>query len=73
MAPPNLYEFLLFIVVGGGGYFARQLLQDIKQLAAELAAHKVEVARNYATNSDLARIDQKLDKILDKLELKADR
>ncbi len=49
------------------GWFAKTLYNAVKALESDLSAHKVEVARDYATNSDLLRMEAKIDKIVDKL------
>lgn len=46
------------------GWVARTFYQDIRALEASIAAHKFEVARDYATNTDIRDINQKLDDIL---------
>lgn len=46
------------------GWVARTFYVDIRQLEASIAAHKVEVARDYATNHDIRDINVKLDDIL---------
>lgn len=46
------------------GWVMRTFYTDIRQLEAAMAAHKVEVARDYATNEDLRHINDKLDELL---------
>lgn len=71
------FQHVVNVVVGGAvaalGWFARTIFSAVKELERDLSSHKVEVAKTYATNSDLSRIDDKLDRILDKLNAKADR
>lgn len=55
------------------GWVLRTLYDAIRSLEGDLAAHKVDVARTYAPNADLARLEDKIDRVLDKLERKADR
>lgn len=69
----HLIDTLLAGALAAVGWIVRTLHSDIKLLSDELTAHKVEVAKNYATNADLSRIEDKLDRILDKLDRKADK
>lgn len=59
----------LFNFVGGAGllaigWAARTMYESIRELQRDLAEHKVEVARDYATNVDIQSINGKLDDIL---------
>jgi hypothetical protein len=49
------------------GWFGRTIYSAIKSLETDLSNHKVEVAKNYVTAVDLARIEDKLDRALDRL------
>ena len=55
------------IALSALGWFARTIYTDVKEIGESLHAHKVEVARDYATNQDLQNIDKKLDRILERL------
>lgn len=46
------------------GWVGRTLYADLRALSESLSAHKVEVARDYATNDDLRDINSKLDELL---------
>ncbi len=46
------------------GWVARTFYTDIRTLEAAVSAHKVEVARDYATNDDIAEIRRGLAEIL---------
>jgi len=67
--------FNLVVLVGlpTMGWALRTIFEDVRALSNKVNEHQLIVARDYATNSDLGRIDEKLDKILEKLERKADR
>jgi aspartate aminotransferase-like enzyme len=45
----------------------------IQEMGKDLNDFKVTVAREYATNHDLAKIDAKLDRILERMDSKQDR
>jgi len=67
--------FNLVVLVGLPtlGWAMRTLYDDVKELSSKVNEHQLIVARDYATNSDLGKIDAKLDRILEKIERKADR
>jgi hypothetical protein len=69
----HVIDAILAAFVGVIGWVLRTLHGEHRELANDLTQHKVEVAKNYATNADLSRIEDKLDRILDKLDLKADK
>ena len=64
MEPQTIINALLLGASGVGGWFAKTIYSAIKALENDLAQHKVEVARDYATNTDIRDINQKLDDIL---------
>lgn len=63
----HLVDIALTAVTGFIGWVLRSIYDDVKALESDLNAHKVEVARDYATNADLQNIDKKLDRILERL------
>lgn len=67
--------FNLVVLVGlpALGWAMRTIYEDLRRLSDTVHEHKLEVAREYATNSDLGKIDAKLDRILEKMEHKVDR
>lgn len=73
MEPHTLWNTLLTAGIAGMGWVLRTLYDALRSLETDLADHKVEVARTYAPNADLARLEDKIDRVLDKLERKADR
>lgn len=73
MEPHTLWSTLLTAGVAGMGWVLRTLYDAIRSLENDLALHKVDVARTYAPNADLARLEDKIDRVLDKLDRKADK
>lgn len=73
MEPNTLWNTLLTAGVAGMGWVLRTLYDAIRSLENDLASHKVDVARTYAPNADLARLEDKIDRVLDKLDRKADK
>lgn len=73
----SIINIVAGIIIGGIGWFARQLWDAVKDLREDL--HKLEVAipSNYVKKDDfseaMAEIRKGLDKIYDKLDGKADK
>ena len=63
----HLIDFILAAIMAAIGWASKTIYGAVKALEIDLAAHKVEVARDYATNADLQNIDKKLDRILERL------
>lgn len=66
----NVGATIVLMVVGG---FVKRALTRQDDIESRLSAFQVQVAREYATNHDLAQIDAKLDRILERLDRKQDR
>ena len=73
MEPHTLWNTLLTAGVAGIGWILRALYEAIRSLEFDLASHKVEAAKTYAQNIDLSRLEDKIDRVLDKLDRKADK
>lgn len=73
MEPQSLMNALLMSAVAAGGWVLRAIYAALRELERDLSAHKQDAARTYATNVDLFRIEDKLDRILGELSRKADR
>ena len=54
----------LFAFCAVCGWVGRTFYTDIRSLEASIASHKVEVAKEYATNQDVREINAKLDELL---------
>ena len=75
------FQTLFNLVAGVGlsalGWALRTMYDDIKGLGRDLNDHKVEMARDYTKVTDFDRLDErineKLDRIIDKLDSKADK
>jgi len=65
--PQTLLNLTFGAALTALGWFARTVYTAIKSLETDLSNHKVEVAKNYVTSVDLARIEDKLDRALDRL------
>jgi hypothetical protein len=72
----------IFNLIGGAilaaiGWWCRELWDSVKRLKDEVQSVEVDLAKNYATKSDinsrLDKIDQVLERIFDRLDGKADK
>ena len=61
------------IIVGVGVPLISWFGLRLQETSKDLNEFKVTVAREYATNHDLAKIDAKLDRILERMDSKQDR
>ena len=76
----TIWSAVLSIVVGGYGFFIREKLaqikevsEDIKRVERLLNITREEIARDYATNSEVQRITDHIDQRFNKLEAKIDQ
>ena len=60
-------------VLSAIGWFLKGVIDDAKTNREELTAHRLDVARNYVTHSDLGDIKRTLERIENKLDGKADK
>jgi hypothetical protein len=75
------YQYLINIVGGGIlmtlGWFGREMWTAVKDLKNDLSKLREELPKEYAMKSDMQilfdKIDAKLDRLMDKLESKADK
>lgn len=63
----TIVDFVLAAVSTALGWFAKTIYGAVKDLEADLASHRVEVAKDYAPKADLIRMEAKIDKILDRM------
>jgi hypothetical protein len=76
----SLWSLALSIVVGGFGFFLREKFADVKQNTEEtkrierlLNITREEIARDYATNSEVQRVTDHIDQRFNRLEAKIDQ
>jgi hypothetical protein len=75
------YQYLINIIGGGIlmalGWFGREMWTAVKELKNDLSKLREELPKEYAMKSDMQimfdKIDAKLDRLMDKLESKADK
>ena len=73
MDPQYIWNILLSAGMAAVGWVLRTLYSALRDLEKGLSEHKENVAKTYATRLDLLRFEDKLDKILTKVEAKADK
>jgi predicted negative regulator of RcsB-dependent stress response len=72
------------LVVGVGGWFARQLWDSVKELKNDLSSIRLHMSENYVKKSEVEgfradmdrrfdRIEQLLDKLYERLDHKVDK
>ena len=77
----NDMQLIVNLIGGAGlvclGWFAKELWDAVKDLKLDLAKLREELPKEYAMKSDMQimfdKIDNKLDRLMDKLEAKADK
>lgn len=75
--PSTIIDWIVTIFVGAGGAFMKYLHGETVRNTKELNRLKVHIAENYPKSalieSRFKSLDDKLDRIIDKLDKKADR
>lgn len=71
------FDVMLSIAAAALGYMMRKIDERTEALQRDLAAHKVDVAKSYVTRSEVTegfeKIYDKLDRLIERLDKKADR
>ena len=84
MDSQTIFNLVVAVGLPALGWALRMIYDDVKTLNRDLAVHKVEAAKEYATKDDLnslvdrmsrgfESIGEKMDRVLERLERKADR
>ncbi len=73
----HVVDLILAVGMTALGWFAREMWSAVKDLKADLAHLREEIPKEYAPKADLdklmARIDYQFERVLDKLDAKADK
>jgi uncharacterized protein YlxW (UPF0749 family) len=76
----SLWSLGLSIVIGGAAFFIREKFDAVKQTEEEikrverlLNVTREEIARDYATNSEVQRVTDHIDQRFNRLEAKIDQ
>jgi hypothetical protein len=79
-----IINLVVGLVVGVGGWFARQLWDSVKELKNDLSSIRLHMSENYVKKSEVEgfradmdrrfdRIEQLLDKLYERLDHKVDK
>jgi len=79
-----IMNLVVGLVVGVGGWFARQLWDSVKELKNDLSSIRLHMSENYVKKSEVEgfradmdrrfdRIEQLLDKLYERLDHKVDK
>lgn len=68
-----VWNSLITLVLGIAGWFIRDAMVQSRKIREDHEAHRLEVARSYATKNDLIRVEDGLKSTLDRLEGKVDK
>ena len=69
----TIWSAALSLVTGALWFFIREKLEDVKRIERLLNITREEIARDYATNSEVQRVTDHIDQRFNKLEEKIDR
>ena len=77
MSPESIVALVGAVFLPVLGYFLKTVIEDVKELKADLTKLSVELPKTYVTRDDyredIKGIKEMLGKIFDKLENKADK
>lgn len=73
----ELVNWMIVVLTGVGGWFMKSIWEAVKELQKETKAIELLITGDYVTRSEFSDsntiISLKLDKILDKMDKKADK
>jgi hypothetical protein len=69
----TIWSAALSAVVGGFWFFVREKFEDVKRIERLLNITREEIARDYATNTEVQRITDHIDQRFNRLEAKIDQ
>jgi hypothetical protein len=68
-----IWSAVLSAAVGGLWFFIREKFDDLKRMNILLNKTREEIARDYATNSEVQRVTDHIDQRFNRLEAKIDQ
>ncbi len=68
-----VWQFVLTGLLGVVGWLMKSAIEDIRRVEKQLAEHKTEVAKSYATKIDMLENTRQVMGRFDRLEEKIDR
>ena len=69
----TIWSAALSAVMGGLWFFIREKFEDVKRIERLLNITREEIARDYATNTEVQRITDHIDQRFNRLEAKIDQ
>jgi hypothetical protein len=68
-----IWSTVLSVALGGLWFFIRERIEEIKRIDILLNKTREEIARDYATNSEVQRVTDHIDQRFNRLEAKIDQ
>ena len=68
-----IWSTVLSVALGGLWFFIREKFDELKRLDILLNKTREEIARDYATNSEVQRVTDHIDQRFNRLEAKIDQ
>ena len=68
-----IWSTVLSVALGGLWFFIRERIEEVKRIDILLNKTREEVARDYATNSEVQRVTDHIDQRFNRLEAKIDQ
>ena len=69
----TIWSSVLSVLLAGLWFFIREKLEDVKRIERLLNITREEIARDYATNSEVQRVTDHIDQRFNRIEEKIDR
>jgi hypothetical protein len=68
-----IWSTILSVALGGLWFFIREKIEEIKRIDILLNKTREEIARDYATNTEVQRVTDHIDQRFNRLEAKIDQ
>ena len=68
-----IFNLIAGLVVGIGGWFARQLWDSVKELKNDISGIRLHMSENYVKKSEVENLRADMDKRFDRIEMLLDR
>ena len=68
-----IWSTVLSVALGGLWFFIRERIEEVKRIDILLNITREEIARDYATNSEVQRVTDHIDQRFNRLEAKIDQ
>jgi hypothetical protein len=68
-----IWSTVLSVALGGLWFFIRERIEEVKRISILLNKTREEIARDYATNTEVQRVTDHIDQRFNRLEAKIDQ